>query len=65
MGNLGAVEIILIVVVILVFFGAKRIPALAEGIGRGIREFRKALRGTEEEGRNGPPRPGGRSDKDS
>ena len=44
MGNLGATEIILIVLVILVFFGAKKIPELAHGLGKGIREFRKATR---------------------
>ncbi len=44
MGNLGATEIILIVLVILVFFGAKKIPELAQGLGKGIREFKKATR---------------------
>lgn len=53
MGNLGATEIILIVLVILVFFGAKKIPELAKGLGQGIREFKKATKdvanGVEEE----------------
>ncbi len=44
MGSLGATEIILIVLVILVFFGAKKIPELAQGLGKGIREFKKATR---------------------
>jgi sec-independent protein translocase protein TatA len=44
MGNLGATEIILIVLVILLFFGAKKLPELAQGLGKGIREFRKATR---------------------
>ena len=44
MGNLGATEIILIVLVLLVFFGAKKIPELAQGLGKGIREFKKATR---------------------
>ena len=44
MPNLGATEIILIVLVILIFFGAKKIPELAQGLGKGIREFRKASR---------------------
>ncbi len=42
MGNLGPMEIILIVLVVLVFFGAKKIPELAQGLGKGIREFKKA-----------------------
>lgn len=37
----GATEIILIVAVIILFFGAKKIPELARGIGQGITEFKK------------------------
>ncbi len=44
MGNLGTPEIILILLVVLVLFGAKKIPELAQGLGKGIREFRKASR---------------------
>jgi sec-independent protein translocase protein TatA len=47
--NLGAPEIILIVAVVLVFFGAKKIPELAQGIGKGLREFRKAARDIQED----------------
>ncbi len=43
-GNLGGGEILLIVLFILIFFGAKKIPDLAQGLGKGIREFRKAAR---------------------
>ena len=42
MGNLGATEIILIFLVILLLFGAKRIPEIARGLGKGIREFKDA-----------------------
>ncbi len=48
-GNLGATEIILIVVAILVLFGAKKIPELAKGIGKGMKEFKKAVREVEED----------------
>jgi len=48
MGNLGPMEIILIVLVILVFFGAKKIPELAQGLGKGIKEFKKATQGEDE-----------------
>lgn len=44
MGNLGTTEIILIALVFVIFFGAKKIPELAQGLGKGIREFRKAAR---------------------
>jgi sec-independent protein translocase protein TatA len=43
-GNLGGGEILLILLFILIFFGAKKIPELAQGLGKGIREFRKATR---------------------
>jgi sec-independent protein translocase protein TatA len=43
-GNLGATEIVLILLVILIFFGARKIPELAQGLGKGMREFRKAAR---------------------
>lgn len=37
-GNIGGTEIILIVLAILILFGAKKIPELAQGIGKGMRE---------------------------
>ncbi|KAA0238467.1 MAG: twin-arginine translocase TatA/TatE family subunit, partial [Chlorobiota bacterium] len=46
-GNLGAGEIILIVLVVLLLFGAKKIPELARGIGKGMSEFKKGLKDVE------------------
>ena len=40
--SLGGPEIFLVLIVILLLFGAKRIPDLAKGIGKGIKEFRDA-----------------------
>ena len=40
--NLGGGEIILILAIVLILFGAKRLPELAKGLGQGIREFKKA-----------------------
>jgi sec-independent protein translocase protein TatA len=48
-GNLGAGEIILILLVILILFGAKKIPELAQGLGKGMKEFKKSLRDVEED----------------
>ena len=42
MGALGGFEWLFVIVVLILFFGAKRIPRLAHGIGEGIREFRNA-----------------------
>ncbi|MBT8378094.1 MAG: twin-arginine translocase TatA/TatE family subunit [Ignavibacteria bacterium] len=48
-GNLGAGEIILILLVILILFGAKKIPELARGIGKGMSEFKKGIKDVEDE----------------
>ncbi len=42
LGNLGATEIILIIVAILILFGGKKIPELMRGVGQGMREFQNA-----------------------
>ena len=41
--SVGGLELIILVGIILLFFGAKRIPDLARSLGRGTREFRKGL----------------------
>ena len=41
--RLGLPEILLFVAVVLIFFGAKRIPELMRGLGRGAREFKEGL----------------------
>ncbi|MFO7526186.1 MAG: twin-arginine translocase TatA/TatE family subunit [Ignavibacteriaceae bacterium] len=51
-GNLGAGEIILILLVILLLFGAKKIPELAQGLGKGMKEFKKSLKDVEDELKN-------------
>jgi sec-independent protein translocase protein TatA len=49
MGNFGAGEIILIFMVVLLLFGAKRIPEIASSMGKGIREFKSATRDIQNE----------------
>lgn len=44
LGNLGGTEIFVIVFVILLFFGAKKLPELARGLGKGIKEFKDATK---------------------
>jgi sec-independent protein translocase protein TatA len=44
-GSFGGTELIIALVIILLLFGAKRIPELARGLGSGVREFRKGSRG--------------------
>ena len=47
--NLGPWEILLIIVVILILFGARRLPELARGLGQGINEFRDAVDSSKKE----------------
>ncbi len=42
MGSLGAPEIILIIIAILILFGGKKIPELMKGLGKGMKEFKDA-----------------------
>ncbi len=49
MPRIGIPELILILVIILVIFGAGKLPQIGGAIGKGIREFRKAQRGEDEE----------------
>jgi sec-independent protein translocase protein TatA len=56
-GMLGGWEIVLILAVVLILFGAKRIPELAKGLGSGIREFKKAAREVTDEVNNAADEP--------
>ena len=48
-GMLGGWEIVLILAVVLILFGAKKLPELAKGLGQGIKEFKKATREVSDE----------------
>ena len=48
MGNLGFTEIMIILLVVLLLFGAKRLPEVGASIGKGIREFKRSLSDTQE-----------------
>jgi sec-independent protein translocase protein TatA len=48
-GMLGTTEIIIIAVVVLVLFGARKVPELMKGVGTGIKEFKKASRDVQDE----------------
>ena len=49
MGNLGWQEILLILLALLLLFGAKRLPELGRSLGKGMREFKQSLSGLSEE----------------
>ncbi len=44
MGFIGVQELLVILAIVLVLFGAKKIPELAKGLGSGLKEFRKAAK---------------------
>jgi sec-independent protein translocase protein TatA len=48
MGNLGFTEIMIILLVVLLVFGAKRLPEMGASIGKGLREFKRSLTDTQE-----------------
>jgi sec-independent protein translocase protein TatA len=47
-GNLGFTEILIILLVVLLLFGAKRLPEMGASIGKGLREFKRSLTDTQE-----------------
>jgi sec-independent protein translocase protein TatA len=49
MGNLGFSEIMIILLVVLLVFGAKRLPEMGASIGKGLREFKRSLTETQDE----------------
>ena len=57
LGGIGTWEILLIFLVILLMFGAKRIPEIARGIGKGVTEFKKGIRDIQDEIETGTDAP--------
>ena len=49
MGKFGPTEIILILAIVLLFFGGKKIPELMKGLGKGVKEFKDASKADPEE----------------
>lgn len=49
MGRIGPLEIILILVIVLLLFGGRKIPELMKGLGRGVKEFKEAQKGDQKE----------------
>ena len=49
MPNVGPLEIIIVLIIVLVIFGPKRLPDLGRSLGRGMREFKDSLSGSDRE----------------
>ncbi len=54
-GGLGMPELIIILVIILIIFGAGKLPQIGEGLGKGIKNFKKATKETKIEDKEDPP----------
>lgn len=49
LGIIGGQEILIILVIVLVFFGGRKIPELMRGLGKGVKEYKNAVNGVEDE----------------
>ena len=47
--NLGMGELLVILIVVLLLFGSKKIPEIAQGLGKGIREFKKSVKDVQDQ----------------
>ena len=48
LGGMGPMELIIIFLIVVLLFGGKKIPEIARGLGKGIREFKTSVNGTNE-----------------
>jgi len=57
LGNIGPLEIVVVLIIALIVFGPKRLPELGRSLGKGIREFRGSLSGENDDEDEQPPPP--------
>lgn len=55
MFGLGTSELIIILVIVMLVFGASRLPQLGKGLGEGMRSFKDAIKGTPEDNKDSTP----------
>lgn len=65
MGSFGVAEIAFVLAVLLLLFGAKRIPLIARGLGEGIRNFKSSFKGPRGDGDGDAALPPGEDHRDS
>jgi sec-independent protein translocase protein TatA len=64
MGSFGVAEIAFVLAVLLLLFGAKRIPLIARGLGEGLRNFKTSFKGSERDGDEDASLPPGEDHRD-
>jgi sec-independent protein translocase protein TatA len=57
LGPVGPTELILIIVIIVIIFGARKLPELGKSLGEGIKNFRKSITSREKENESPPEKP--------
>jgi len=67
MPNLGPTELIIILLIVILLFGAKKIPEIAKGLGKGIKDFKGAMKDGDaaEEAKDAKDPKAGKSDADT
>lgn len=56
MPNLGVPELLLILLIVIIIFGANKLPQLGRGIGEGLRNFKESMKTGEEKDKPAPPK---------
>ncbi|MFQ5721325.1 MAG: twin-arginine translocase TatA/TatE family subunit [Candidatus Aminicenantales bacterium] len=56
-GPVGPTELLLIILIIVIIFGARKLPELGKSLGEGIKNFRKSVSSKEKEGESSPDKP--------
>jgi sec-independent protein translocase protein TatA len=59
LGSIGPTELILILLIVIIIFGARKLPDLGKSIGEGIKNFKKSMNTKEEDGPKNPDPPKG------
>lgn len=62
LGNVGTTELVIILMVVLLLFGGKKIPELMRGLGKGVRSFKDGVNGIEKDLDTGADAPGKRDE---
>jgi sec-independent protein translocase protein TatA len=57
LGSIGIPELLIILLIVIIIFGARRLPELGKSLGEGIRNFRKSMSGKEKNEENPPQNP--------
>ena len=57
LGSIGLPELLVILLIVIVIFGARRLPELGKSLGEGIKNFRKSMSGKEKDDENSSPKP--------